>query len=118
LKEYIEGSNTDVYVDMIGDIKKAISMAIKRCKWNYKTAIPKYYPRYKRIDLLIPLCLVANNKVDVALVVEKGQGMQYLGHTVIPLDWAYSQARLVCRPDSDWLSPAMIELSEIVTSEM
>ena len=24
-------------------------------------------------------------------------------YTILPLDWAYSNARLVCRPDSDWL---------------
>jgi hypothetical protein len=24
---------------------------------------------------------------------------------VLPLDWAYTNARLICRPDSDWLTP-------------
>ncbi|MCH8989880.1 MAG: DUF3825 domain-containing protein [Chloroflexi bacterium] len=32
----------------------------------------------------------------------------YFGHTVIPFDWAYRNARLICRPDSDWLVPETI----------
>jgi hypothetical protein len=35
-----------------------------------------------------------------------GAGMT--GHTMLPLDWAYTNARLICRPDSDWLSPQKI----------
>jgi hypothetical protein len=27
---------------------------------------------------------------------------------MLPLDWAYKNARLVCRPDSDWLAPKEI----------
>ena len=27
---------------------------------------------------------------------------------MLPLDWAYNNARLVCRPLSDWLDPEMI----------
>jgi hypothetical protein len=39
----------------------------------------------------------------MALAVEKTASGSYLGHTMLPLDWAYKNARLVCRPDSDWL---------------
>lgn len=42
--------------------------------------------------------------MDLALAIEKTPSGNYLGHTVLPLDWAYKNARLVCRPDSDWLS--------------
>jgi hypothetical protein len=30
----------------------------------------------------------------------------YRGHTVLTLDMAYTNARLVARPDSEWLVPA------------
>ena len=33
----------------------------------------------------------------------------YLANTILRLDWAYKSARLVCRPDSDWLAPEKIE---------
>ncbi|MEH1818847.1 MAG: DUF3825 domain-containing protein [Nostoc sp.] len=51
----------------------------------------------------MPLALVDDTQVDIALVTEKTQSGSYLGHTILLLGWAYSNARLVCRPDSDWL---------------
>lgn len=81
----------------------ALKLAIKRVKWNYKTAIPMYFPTKNIMSLLLPLALVDDSKVDIALVTEQTESGSYLGHTILPLDWAYSNARLVCRPDSDWL---------------
>jgi uncharacterized protein DUF3825 len=49
--------------------------------------------------------LVSDERVDLALAVEKTISGSYIGHTVLSLDWAYTNARLICRPDSDWLSP-------------
>jgi hypothetical protein len=56
----------------------------------------------------LPLCLVNDRDVDLALVVENCGNGNCLGHTVLPLDWAYNNARLVCRPDSDWLTPTVV----------
>jgi hypothetical protein len=78
-------------------------LALKRIDWNFKTAIPIYFPTGNKMSLLLPLSLVDDEKVDISLVVEKVASGNYLGHTILPLDWAYSNARLVCRPDSDWL---------------
>lgn len=94
-----------IYRRIISRVKDAIELSIKRVKWNYKTAIPTYYPRVKRLQLLLPICLLSDDKVDLALAVEKTPAGSYLGHTMLPLDWAYKNARLVCRPDSDWLAP-------------
>jgi hypothetical protein len=82
--------------------------AIKRAKHmidaNYKTAVPQYHKG--RIQLLIPICLISENKPDLALVVTKNAaGNQYLGHTCLSLDMAYNNARLIARPDSVWLHP-------------
>ena len=52
--------------------------------------------------------MLQDNKVDVALSVQKTD-TGYLGNTIMPLDWAYKSARLVCRPDSDWLAPDQID---------
>ena len=62
--------------------------------------------------LLLPLIFGRNNKVELALVVSKGQSGNYQGETIYPLDWAYKCARLVCRPDSDWLSADKIQSSQ------
>ena len=82
--------------------------AIKRAKHmidaNYKTAVPQYYKG--KIQLLVPICLVSENNPDLALVVSKNDiGNQYLGHTCLTLNMAYNNARLIARPDSNWLKP-------------
>lgn len=89
--------------------KGAVEDTLKKVRWNYKTAIPMYYPRTRKINLLLPLCLVSDDKVDVALVVERTPSGQYQAHTILQLEWAYQNARLICRPDSDWLSSSLIE---------
>lgn len=97
------------YRRIMNRLKDAVDLSIKRVAWNFKTAIPQYYPRVNRLQLLLPLCLVSDERVDLALAVEKTESGSYLGHTILPLDWAYRNARLICRPDSDWLAPAEIE---------
>lgn len=91
--------------------RSAIDVTRNRILWNYKTAIPTYYPKSDKISLLLPLCLVNEDRVDLALVVSKGDG-GYLAETIYPLDWAYKYARLICRPDSDWLTPSTISSIE------
>ncbi len=108
LGEAIE-HDSRTYRRIMNRVKDAIDLSIKRVAWNFKTAIPTYYPRVKHLQLLLPLCLLSDDHVDLALAVEKTPSGSYLGHTVLPLDWAYKNARLVCRPDSDWLIPEQIE---------
>lgn len=90
-------------------IEDAVDLALKRVRWNYKTAIPVYFPTLNQMNMLLPLALVSDEITDIALVVEKAASGNYLGHTILPLDWAYNNARLVCRPNSDWLSPDLIK---------
>lgn len=80
----------------------AISNAKERVKRNYKTAIPQYYQG--NVQLLLPLCLSSPNKTDLALVVENHETF-YRASTCLTLDMAYSNARLLARPDRDWLQP-------------
>lgn len=109
LSEAIE-ADTKTYRNMTNRFKDALQLAIKRVEWNFKTAIPMYFPTQNKITLLLPLALVDDEIVDIALVVEKTKSGNYLGHTILPLAWAYSNARLVARPDSDWLVASEIEV--------
>jgi hypothetical protein len=90
----------------------AVNLALKRTEWNYKTAIPMYYPARNAGSLLLPLTLVDEDHVDLALVVERQPSGSYQGQTILPLDLAYSNSRLVCRPDSDWLRTDLVCASE------
>ena len=92
-------------------------LAEKRIRWNFKTAIPQYYPKLNSMSLLLPLALINDELVDIALVVTKNQSGSYQGRTILPLNWAYMNARLVCRPDSDWLLPQRVQTSRETTDE-
>lgn len=95
------------YRQMTDRLDSALSVSIERVKWNFKSAIPMYYPKKNKMCLFLPLCLIKDNKVDIALVVEKTPSGRYQGSTIYKLGWAYKCARLVCRPDSDWLTVSM-----------
>ena len=101
------------YRRIMNRVRDAVQLSIKRVSWNFKTAVPQYYPRVQQLQLLLPLCLVSDECVDLALAVEITPAGGYLGHTTLPLDWAYRNARLVCRPDSDWLEPDAIQGEEL-----
>lgn len=83
-------------------IKSSIESALTRVRRNYKTAIPQFYR--DSIQLLLPLCITTAETADVALVVAS-EGEVYRANTVLPLDWAYNNARLLAKPDREWLNP-------------
>jgi hypothetical protein len=114
-KSFLESLSAAIEADVqcTRSIKRRLEdaklLAEKRTRWNFKTAIPQYYPRFNKMSLLLPLAIVDDEVVDIALVVTKNPSGSYQGRTVLPLDWAYQNARLVCRPDSDWLVPNLIK---------
>jgi len=81
----------------------------KRVYRNYKTAVPQYYRdkgREGSVQLLLPICFEDPARADLALVVAKTEaGDSYRGSTVLTLDMAYNNARLLARPDNEWLQP-------------
>lgn len=91
------------YRNMINRVRDAINLALKRVHWNYKNAVPMFYPKDNVMCLLLPLCLVDDSQEDIALVVKRTPASKYEGATILPLDWAYSDARVVARPNSEWL---------------
>ena len=80
----------------------AIEDSKKRIRRNYKTAIPQFYKG--KIQLLIPLCLKSKGQADLALVIEKENNI-YRAATCLTLDMAYNNARLITKPDDEWLKP-------------
>ncbi|GAA2688760.1 MULTISPECIES: DUF3825 domain-containing protein [Actinosynnema] len=82
----------------------AVDLARKRVRHNYKTAVPFWYPLQGQVQLLLPLSLRNPATVDLALVVSR-LGEFYRGDTVLTTAMAYNNARLLARPDGDWLQP-------------
>ncbi|MFD0705156.1 DUF3825 domain-containing protein [Alloscardovia venturai] len=89
---------------LMNRLDDAIELARKRVEWNYKTAVPAFYPSRNVMCILLPLDLTDDDKPDVALVAELTESGAYLGQTIITMNMAYNNARLIARPDSDWLS--------------
>ena len=82
----------------------AVERMKKRVVANYKIAVPQYYNH--TIQLLLPLSLQEEDKPDLALVVTKNKsGNFYQGHTCLSLEMAYNNARLIAKPNSNWLEP-------------
>ncbi|MFI6230608.1 DUF3825 domain-containing protein [Micromonospora echinospora] len=96
-------------------LESAVQRAEKRVRRNYKAAVPMWYPPANKVQLLLPLSLTEPNVVDLALVVSR-HGEHYRGNTVLTVGMAYSNARLLARPDSDWLQPAGIDALEAARS--
>ena len=88
-----------------GMMGMAVETAKHRVAWNYKTAIPVYYPTDDSVHLILPLALNINEpeEISIALVMTKTPSGRYRAVTIFTLDMAYSNARLVTKPSSDWL---------------
>lgn len=85
-------------------VNGCIELTKNKLKRNYKIAVPQYFFTGNTIQLLIPLCLSSPTIADLAIVVED-YGTMYRASTCLTLDMAINNARLLARPDRDWLNP-------------
>ena len=87
-------------------IEDAAKETEKRCRRNYRIAIPGWYPKWQKVQLLLPLYLTSSERADLALVADKDTDSKtYIVRTALTLDMAYRHARLIARPDREWLNP-------------
>lgn len=84
-------------------LKGVVESTKKLIERNHRIAVPQYYNN--KIMFLLPLNLPVNNKIyTMALAVEKVKS-RYRANTIFTLDWAYSLARLISKPENSWLIP-------------
>ena len=82
----------------------AIDEVKKKVRTNYKIAVPQYYD--SKIQLLLPMCLTSGSpNPDLALVIHKLNDTTYTARTCLTLKMAYNNARLIVKPQSNWLKP-------------
>ncbi|WP_208020474.1 DUF3825 domain-containing protein [Vibrio viridaestus] len=85
-------------------VEGAINQLKDKLRRNYKMAIPHWYD--ERIQLLLPLCITDDTQADVVVVAEKNsERRKYMVRTVLTMDMAYQNARVICAPDRQWLNP-------------
>lgn len=71
---------------------------------NYKIAIPHWYGG--KVQLLLPLHITDPLTPDNAMVAERDDNLKtYRIRTILTMDMAYLDARIICKPDRDWLNP-------------
>ena len=101
-KEDQERDTTELARKLDNSIDDAIAIA----KRNYKLVVPMYRPQENKIQLLMPIYLSGSfsRKPDFALVLDLEDGI-YTPETILPLDAAYQNARLIAKPDELWLNP-------------
>jgi hypothetical protein len=88
----------------ISAIQGSLQLLTQKVIRNYKIAIPHWYEG--KIQLLLPLNLTSENEADLALVFDKdSQRRIYRIKTILTMDMAYVDARLITRPDREWLNP-------------
>jgi hypothetical protein len=95
--------------DLVRAVQEAARHAVQRVAQNYKTAIPQFFrPASGKgtgsVQLLLPLRFPGQARPSLALAVRR-DGDSYYGATVLKIEWAYTYARLLTRPDTEWLDP-------------
>lgn len=93
-------------IDSLLDSAKTI--VLKKLHRNFKLALPFYYHNTEtgdnKIQLLVPLYF-PGAPVRLALVLNKvcsSASEYYEGVTVLPVEWAYMNSRIIAKPDEEW----------------
>ena len=82
---------------IIALLKSSLDVTLKKCKRNHRIAVPQYYKN--EIMYLLPVELDGNK---LALAVQYING-RYRANTIFTLEMAYKNARLLMKPEADWL---------------
>jgi len=110
----LSGEDSDDEAEMVGDtafdhaiplatrnaLEGAMKHSVRLAQRSYRIAVPQFY--HGKIQLLVPLFLRDSSKPDLALTLERHGGW-YRAATILYMDWAYNHARLLARPNSEWL---------------
>ena len=87
-------------------LRGAIENLIPKICRNYKVAIPVYYVEEHRMQMLLPFVSASNSSDISCFLVERDDNDRvYHLKTIFDLDHAYFAARLITRPDKEWLNP-------------
>lgn len=86
-------------------LRGALENLVPKIRRNYKVAIPVWYVEERRMQLLLPFYSATLSDVSCFLVDRDDGHQTYRLKTIFDLDQAYFSARLITRPDKEWLNP-------------
>ena len=91
-----------------GEFDQACARAKLLAERNYKLAVPQYWAETGEMQFLLPIYLTdPEGKPDCAIALSldtEGVNPYYRGATILTLDMAYNNARLIVKPDVYWLN--------------
>jgi len=93
-----------IYDSMNCALSNMIQKAVKSLRWNYRLAIPCYYPKWDNMSFLLPMDFLRTGSPQAALVVQLVESGNYIGHTLLSMEQAYMNARLISSQESSWLT--------------
>lgn len=113
--EYDEVKDNEVEKDLLlariaRDFDSARNRARLMAERNYKLAVPQFWKETGEIQFLLPIYLGEREEAErpqCALVLSldnSGRRSYYRGETILTLDMAYNNTRLIAKPDVFWLN--------------
>ena len=100
-----------LFYDLRIQFEAAVNRTLELARRDYKVGVPCFFPTTGKLSMLLPISFSArrNAKPCLALVAERLDNGMYVGRTVLTMDMAYKDSRLLCRPSGEWLRPADIQ---------
>jgi hypothetical protein len=118
MRDYVRALAGDIHARraIASHVAGAIETARKRVRWDYKTAVPIYYPAENAMSFILPLALRTGGPADLALVARRVNPNEYYGVTVYTLEMAYLAARLIGPlAGAGWLTPRIGEATSLIS---
>lgn len=90
-------------------LEASISKAIRMVNYDYRNALPSFFPTRNVMSLMLPLEFTKKDEVEAVLLIEKTPSGNYQGQTILTLKQCYVNARLISPLDNSFLDPMKIE---------
>lgn len=90
-------------------LESSIQKAIRMVNYDYRNALPSFFPTRDVMSLMLPLIFSDDEKPSCVLLIEKTPSGNYQGQTILTLKQCYVNARLISPLDNSFLNPNEIE---------
>lgn len=90
-------------------LTSAIQKAIRMVQYDYRNALPSFFPTRNVMSMMLPLKFTHQDEVEAVLLIEKTPSGNYQGQTILTLKQCYVNARLISPLENTFLDPGKIE---------
>lgn len=90
-------------------LEASIQKGIKMIDYDYRNALPSFFPTRNVLSLMLPLQFTNKDEVEALLLIEKTPSGNYQGQTILTLKQCYVNARLISPLENTFLNPNKID---------